>query len=346
MAYEGHLPLNINGQIRNILICQYRQWKGDAYVPDKTDVALRWSSKDPFVSSPPLNDSPWQFVNKYTKMPINQVHQANPTVFIAAKGSQPLHSAPKHSREDLDMPTKIKRQRINVCNSNTTIRMPLCGLAWDNLNWSCAYDSLFVIFHAIWSQRPHIWTDRLKAVGNDYLSFLVDGFQQVSQNVASLEVVRDAIRHQLHISDPVQFPIGQVGTSVADLAIAMMRRKHSVSSSQVLCSKCHYEGVGRLGYVLHARRQSNCVSTAEWVESLGQQAYSSCPDCHAEASNMIIYDQPPAILILEYPNCNLNTSHIVKVNIVTGSVHLHLRGVVYHGGYHFTSCIIDENQMI
>ena len=53
----------------------------------------------------------------------------------------------------------------------------------------------------------------------------------------------------------------------------------------------------------------------------------------------ISYDNPPKLLILEYPTQNLRTSHKLKVS----SVDLHLRGIVYLGGFHFTCHLFSEN---
>ena len=49
---------------RNILIRQYQEWKGEDFVPDKVDIALKWSANDPMNLLTLITDSPWQIIDK------------------------------------------------------------------------------------------------------------------------------------------------------------------------------------------------------------------------------------------------------------------------------------------
>jgi hypothetical protein len=66
MRYEGTIPdsANVNGHIRNILISQFRKWKGVNYVPANVHPAITWSVSNPFPLSPPINDATWSIVHK------------------------------------------------------------------------------------------------------------------------------------------------------------------------------------------------------------------------------------------------------------------------------------------
>jgi hypothetical protein len=46
--------------------------------------------------------------------------------------------------------------------------------------------------------------------------------------------------------------------------------------------------------------------------------------------------------VLEYGQADMRTSHRLKVKIDEDDVELHLRGIVYHGSFHFTSRFISE----
>jgi hypothetical protein len=46
-----------------------------------------------------------------------------------------------------------------------------------------------------------------------------------------------------------------------------------------------------------------------------------------------------------YSDCNLKTSHKIQCKTDEGNVDLHLRGIVYHGGHHFTSHIISQGNI-
>jgi len=60
LRYENILPDFIQGNTCNISIRQYQKWKGEDFVPEKVDIALRWSNKDPMNSLPVVTDSSWQ----------------------------------------------------------------------------------------------------------------------------------------------------------------------------------------------------------------------------------------------------------------------------------------------
>jgi hypothetical protein len=107
-------------------------------------------------------------------------------------GSLPVPSSEKHKLNDLAEPLAKKTKVVHVQNNNQ-LNTPE-GLVWDSDDWSCSYDSLFVILHHIWSKNPNIWTRRFKQVGNNYLTALANGFlQQSIQSNISLENIRDTV---------------------------------------------------------------------------------------------------------------------------------------------------------
>ena len=62
---------------------------------------------------------------------------------------------------------------------------------------------------------------------------------------------------------------------------------------------------------------------------------------------MIFYHEVPNIVILEYPMKTIHTSHTLEFLTDKGDKQiLQLRGIVYHGRYHFTSRIISSEQDI
>jgi hypothetical protein len=324
LKYEGQFPDYINSHLRYTLIHQFQQWKGIFYIPAKTDPALRWSAKDPFTvidkiykQKTDLSNKSLTALCKKRKLSIaNQNHLENPS---------------------------IKRQKIcsnqNDCHSNKPK-----GLLWDLDNWSCAYDSLFVIFYDIWIQDPKRWTNRFKSLCNEYLNLLVDNFNLVSEGKVKIEDARDSIRFQLHRKDSVRFPVGPVGTSVGSLAEEIVKTNHAVASSQLICSKCDYEDSevdDSLDYMLNGN-SSISGSTFNWLKSLQiQKTQDRCPECFSEMRKNVYYDNIPHFMIMEYPDLNIKTSHKLTFKTEESHVTLYLRGIVYYGGYHFTSRIFS-----
>ncbi len=340
LRYEGRFPEHIQDSLRNPLLFQFQEWKGVNYVPAKTDVSLKWSDNDPLILST-VPGSHWQLVGRSpNKKGIAQLTDKLASNFVPAKGTKSLPSL-KHT---LNEPTALpfKKQKMEQSDSDGEDDVP-CGLVWDANNYSCAYDSLFVILYDIWIQDPRSWSRKFNAIGNEYLTALVEGFKMTFKGTLSLENVRDMIRTQLHDHDPVRFPMGQVGTSVNHLASTILRVNDPVASSQLLCLSCDYEGPeidDSLGYVLHGD-QSCLNSTSMWVSNIGHGQNGHCPECQSALTNSISYHSPPHLLIMEYPRQDIKTSHKIHVDTRTGSACLYLRGIAYFGQFHFTSRVVS-----
>jgi hypothetical protein len=201
-----------------------------------------------------------------------------------------------------------------------------------------------VILYDIWVHNPKIWTRRFKAIGNKYLDALSHGFHQVLHEQLSFENLRDSIRVDLHNLNPVAFPVGQVRASVAELATYMVQTNSTVTSSQLVCPKCEYEGPevnDILGFAYHAG-QSVCKSTSNWLRTLQHQTREQCPECSTKLTKPVFYTSAPTLLIMEYHRRDIKTSHSLKLDVGGKLIVLDLRGIIYHGAYHFTSRIIGQ----
>jgi len=188
------------------------------------------------------------------------------------------------------------------------------------------------------------WSKKFKSLDNQYLTMLVNGFKQILHQQKSFETVRDAVRSKLHSAYPARFPKGHVGISVVALAVELFRTARTVASSQLLCTQCQYEEPeisDQLGYVLYANRNLT-GSTSRWVQNLYQLQQQKCPECLAEMDQPIFYNKPPCVLVLEYAQTHIRTSHRLKIKLDEDDVELHLRGIVYHGRFHFTSQFISR----
>src|SRR5215471_16643055 len=126
---------------------------------------------------------------------------------------------------------KILTSSINTCPS---------GLQWDNVNFCCAYDALFSVLLDVWSRNSNEWSTFFKSV-NKYMVMLADGFQMHAHERISLEAVRDGIRAHLKSKDSGMFPMGSVGTRVADLAHIMLFTSVPVAEIDIKCMGlgCH-----------------------------------------------------------------------------------------------------------
>ena len=73
------------------------------------------------------------------------------TTFIPAKGSKELKH--KQDEDEIDDNLVINKKNKSSLPLDLNPNSPI-GLEWDNQNWSCAYDSLFVILYDIWKENP------------------------------------------------------------------------------------------------------------------------------------------------------------------------------------------------
>src|SRR5271170_3800452 len=100
---------------------------------------------------------------------------------MPAKGSLLVTSRLKRKCEKFYNENPTKRYKTTSNPTSYTINAPI-GLCWDATDWSCAYDSLFVILYNIWSESPETWTKRFDSIENTYLSTLVQGFNIMHQD--------------------------------------------------------------------------------------------------------------------------------------------------------------------
>ena len=160
----------------------------------------------------------------------------------------------------------------------------------------------------------------------------------------SFENVRDAVQEKLHSKNPTEFPKGQSGTSVANLSVEILKPLGSVAYSQLVCSNCQYTGPAvndRLNYAIHVDSLSE--STLNCMQEITVRVRNKCPSCNLQIQEQIQYNTLPNLLVLEYSASDIITSHEILVKVNDELKTLHLKGVVYYGGYHFAYRLISES---
>ena len=92
MAYNSLLPKGIDGEVRNVRIKQYHDWKGHSYVPKSMAKAISWSSKTPFKQGPMERQTEWKIIkqNNSKSTPAHIKYQKNDSHLQAAISSVPV----------------------------------------------------------------------------------------------------------------------------------------------------------------------------------------------------------------------------------------------------------------
>lgn len=126
----------------------------------------------------------------------------------------------KHKAGEMDTAEGIKRSAKCLKQQGSEVvdgSNELIGFKWDQLNWSCAYDSLFGTLGNIWFIKPKKWTTVLRAM-NLLIIELARNFQQISVGVAKPVVAGNRVHRMLNVKRPTSYPYGQTGCGTQELS--------------------------------------------------------------------------------------------------------------------------------
>jgi hypothetical protein len=349
LRYEGKLPDHIQGNFRNPLIRAYQKWKGTDYVPPLTHPALKWSVRDPMPLLSVVTDAPWQIIDKKKKKEVLIETTSIQSGFVAAEGSISVKSGKKRKLEEAENLSasvkKTKAAQMIVASDNSSSPD---GLIWDGDNYSCAYDALLTILYEIWSTDTKAWTRKFKEINQHHLKSMSACFKKYMNGQASFETARDTIRHEIHSQSPAQFPYGTRGTSVSALASAILAPQNFVAISSPECTNCEYSEASlddRLNFVLY-EKEDTPKSTSHWLRSLEHETHERCPQCFFAMMQPISFKSAPNVLIFEINSRNIKLSKTLKFEQEGETVILDVRGLIYHGDFHFTSRIIGTDGIV
>jgi hypothetical protein len=377
LVFESELPKEIDGNRRNSIIRLFRIWKGVHYVPETMHPVIKWSDKCVNPLQPKVLDSPWHVVNRKNQPTDQLPHQLETydiaTQFVTAQGSMPLHfksteTANLKRKSEDDHQNYVKKQKVSH-NPNEEINLIIKkrkhqvdpdvlskrqrleqsdttappGTQWDGENYSCAYDALFTVLYDIWAYKPKKWKNDFKD-SNEYLSALHNGFQKYLRCENTLEMARDQVRTLLHDRDSIAFPLGRAGISVATLAARMLYPTNSIPELHLNCSQCDHTVLitcNRIGRLIHVP-SSATGSTAQVLDNhMHYHTEQICSNCNTPLPTRLHFSQAPKILAFDLNDRNVTLSHKVSVMGATRSTTLYLKGLVYHGDFHFTCRIVD-----
>jgi hypothetical protein len=152
----------------------------------------------------------------------------------------------------------------------------------------------------------------------------------------------------LYNLDPVQFPMGTVGTSVHALTEVLFSTPKPRASSQLVCLSCNYQESKcnhNLGHVLYLDASPTMSSVSSWIRNLQRSTRMRCPLCDNRITQSFVYHDLPEILFIEYPRFDLKIDKKIRYNLHDESRDLYLRGIVYSGQFHFVSRYISDNKI-
>lgn len=346
---EGTLDSSVTGTTRAELIDSYQKWKGMRFVPPHVPDALNWSAEPLDNLKPPLAPPEWHILVPRSSQ--KRKHKDTKDTHKHVKDPQKVQK-PHKKRSRLD--TEPVHEIAQVVESPQLFHA--VGFKWDNMNWSCAYDSLFTILYNIFCECP----THTVFNANPILHTLRAQFASVKDNMSLLEHARDQARASLHALSLEGCPLyGPTPSVLSDVVLYALRVQTSIGTVQTVCSTCDTLAVNsELCDTLwsiypfswdHLPQKPSTISTADCVELyVSKQRGRRCTTCGHHQQYQNVLTSPPQIVAIEvFPDAPgfpsiIASKHIsVPVNgVQTG---LRFAGVIYAGSNHFTARYIATN---
>ena len=180
---------------------------------------------------------------------------------------------------------------------------------------------------------------------NNILGDLMQGFQRFDRGECTLEECRDSVRRDIHSSDPSSFPYGAHGTNIKSLTEVVFNNEMSFGSRTLSCASCRYTSNDDLTELLWDMNVNYQGSIQDWIDEYQYRLTGeTCPNCAQPLHQRVIVDSLMPFILVNSEQQRVNISHEVHVSSSDDSVHMYkLAGIVYLGGYHFTSRFVEKN---
>jgi hypothetical protein len=383
LIFNEKLPRKVAmGDRRNIIIDQFREYKGKSYIPSTMHPAIRWSKSDPFLEWQECID--WRIIDSKTDgagtnslvVPphTNETLPSTPDVVSRLQGivSPVKRKTSSYNIAGVKKPRikKIKFSHLTDSDDDDEskpirLNIPL-GTRWQNN--SCAYDAIITILFNIWRDDAISETNSWAELQCELLDSLTQGFRKhedIPVTVASnsmrvptftLEQIRDFIRRRL-ARFSAEFTFGRYA-SVHSATEQLLKTCEPVTTSDLYCPNGH--DINR-----HTSSTSNCEiivfgngsSLQACVDNFTLETATRCSICDANLSRVTTFVQAPPLLAFDLGNNAPSLDPMLRISCRqpgpgrqdTGtpvSNRYSLRGVIYFENNHFTERVITSSGMV
>ncbi|KAG2114486.1 hypothetical protein BD769DRAFT_1391473 [Suillus cothurnatus] len=296
----------------------------------------------------------------------HRVEERSALMIPVAKRQRAASNNQPKTRMNVTLTTKVavKHPRISTEETQTQPTSRSAGCKWSSENWSCAYDSTFMIFLYIYRSASHTWKTSWRAgCGNrEQLGVLFEKLLSSNTNLFSqqlFDACRDKFRDLLNAHDPNTFPrFGPHLTSASAIMEYMCPEPHlhirTVVESNVYTDEIGSQSPLRLpSYCgpLHWLDVPNpLLSLQVWFElwfsyqtdRLNERRNHNTFGSRAD----IILTNPPPLLFFELgsgQHVTVIPSDALDFPCQNGTVRYRLKGIVYCGRAHFTARLITDD---
>jgi hypothetical protein len=364
LIFNEKLPRKVTmGDRRNILIDQFREYKGKNYIPSSMHPAIRWSKSDPFLEWQECVD--WRVIDSKTdgvnaNLPphTNETLASTPDVVSRLQGIvSPAKRKLSYIVPEVKKPKikKIKFRRlpddIDSDDSSLPIQLNIpLGTRWQNN--SCAYDAVITVLFNIWRGDAISETDSWGELQCELLDSLTQSFhkhediQVASASVPkfTLEQIRDFFRRRL-ARFSAEFTFGSYA-SVHSVAERLLKTCAPITTSDLYCPNNH-------DILRNPSSTSNCEiiinggpSLQACVDDFTFETSSKCSTCNMYLSRVTTFIRTPPLLAFDLGNNAPFFNPVLSVSCRDTHVRYSLRGIIYFENGHFTERVITATGMV
>lgn len=228
----------------------------------------------------------------------------------------------------------------------------LIGLAWDNTNWSCAYDSVLQAVYLLWIDG------QTRVYNNEPLR---NAFVAIKDRQRTFEDVRDEFRLAAHTDDPQRFPTGRSCIDVYDVVKRIVSESNIGFALITECAECdarkertcEMSGLSSMDNFENSQdalrnTSGNHLSASDYAtlvfESIRQREEGAA--CHDRCETSLKFHTIPDLLPIEIDASWLvkpQDKLTIKINGEQQDLTYRLAAVIYHGQNHFTSYVLRRD---
>ncbi|KAJ7652241.1 hypothetical protein B0H17DRAFT_886106, partial [Mycena rosella] len=150
LVYNGLLGRSVKGITRKDLLHTFQDSKGGNFQPDGLHDAVRWCQGDGPLRPAKSIVGKGEFVGARVVEPVEEGSDEEIDSEIEAA---PIGGKRKLQKTKTRSDKGKKRARVDF--------VTLPGLAWDQVNHSCAYDAVLTPLYNLWQDHGPRWTDKL-----------------------------------------------------------------------------------------------------------------------------------------------------------------------------------------
>lgn len=207
---------------------------------------------------------------------------------------------------------------------------------------------------SVYKMNVEEWNE-LVCYENVYFEKFTELMEEVKHGHITLEEAGDDLRLHLHNVNEIEFPVvaTENGTDIFQLCIEMLMQPELSMTHTVMCTKCDIVLTSEpknmvMWHCVPANWKKSAytsgsyryASLQSWIPvMLKQPLRKKCSQCQGNLEGHTTYHEFPSFIAFEVGRVSLKFDTVITLQ----EQKYRLCGIIYHGGFHFTSRIISDD---